>query len=233
MLCGRDRELLAVARLLEDARVGRSGVLGRRRRSRDRQDSPARATPRSRRSGMKRAAGPGRAIRGPDPVRRPARAAAPGARLPRPRFPARRPRRSRARSRCGPARAQDRFAVGAATLSLLAAYADDSSGRGARRRRALARRVQRGRPAFRRPAAGRRSGRRRSSPCARASRPCSTGPAWRPCGSTGLDLPATAELLSGQLGPPVRRDLADRLHRRDRRQPARPHRTRQRPRVAR
>ena len=38
--------------------------------------------------------------------------------------PSRRRPRSRRRSRCGPAPAQERFAVGAATLSLLAAYAE-------------------------------------------------------------------------------------------------------------
>ena len=61
-----------------------------------------------------------------------------------------------------PAPAQDRFAVGAATLSLLAGYADDGAARGARRRRPLARRVQRGRAAVRVPTPRRRSDRRRA-----------------------------------------------------------------------
>ena len=69
-------------------------------------------------------------------------------------------RRSKARSRCGPATAQDRFAVGAATLSLLAAHAEECAGRRARRRRALARRIERRRAAVRDAPADRRSDRR-------------------------------------------------------------------------
>ena len=88
---------------------------GADRRARDRQDGAARL----RRGAGRRdaaAARPGRRVRGPDPVRLAARAAAPragacstGCR------PPRRPR-WRARSRCGPGAAQERFAVGAATL---------------------------------------------------------------------------------------------------------------------
>ena len=60
---------------------------------------------------------------------RPARAAAPGAGGARPDPGAAGGGARRARSRCGPAGAQERFAVGAATLSLLAAYAEEGAAR--------------------------------------------------------------------------------------------------------
>ena len=77
-------------------------------------------------AGMKVLRARGVRVRGAHPVRRPVRAAAPGAALDGP-DPG--PAGGRARERAGaPARAgaQDRFAVGAATLSLLASYADDA-----------------------------------------------------------------------------------------------------------
>ena len=83
--------------------------------------------------------------------------------------------------RRGPA--QERFAVGAATLSLLAAYAEEGPGGGPGRRRSLARRLQRAGAAVRVPPAGGRPDRGPDRRPRRASRRCSTAPICRRCGS--------------------------------------------------
>ncbi len=78
--------------------------------------------------------------RGRDPVRRTARAAAPGAGALE-RIPAPQAGRARGRARAAAGAGHDRFAVGAATLSLLAAYAEEAPVAALRRRRPLARRI--------------------------------------------------------------------------------------------
>ncbi len=98
------------------------------------------STPPSVRRGDAGAPGARDRVRGADPVRArcwsscgPALGRSSRSRSPR-------PPRSKGRSRCDPGAAQERFAVGAATLSLLAAYAEKQPGRGADRRCPLARR---------------------------------------------------------------------------------------------
>src|SRR4029077_16452878 len=122
MLCGRDRELQTVARLLEDARVGRSGVLavvgeagiGK---------TALLAYAEEQASGMKvlRARGVRSEARIPFAglleLLRPALGCLPA--IPSPQAEA---LQGALALRSG--RARDRFAVGAATLSLLAAYAE-------------------------------------------------------------------------------------------------------------
>ena len=124
MLLGRDQEQLALVRLLQDARAGRSGVLavigeagiGK---------SALLGYAEEQAGGMNvlRARGVHPRPRSPSPAcssccarRSPASTGS----------PARRPTRWRSALALRPARDQDRFAVGAATLSLLAAYADDA-----------------------------------------------------------------------------------------------------------
>jgi DNA-binding CsgD family transcriptional regulator len=210
MLCGRDRELQTVARLLEDARVGRSGVLavvgeagiGK---------TALLAYAEEQASGMKvlRARGVRSEARIPFAglleLLRPALGCLPA--IPSPQAEA-----LQGALALRPARAQDRFAVGAATLSLLAAYADTDpvvvlvddghwlDGSSADALLFAVRRLV-------------------ADPVAvivtvrEGESSLLDGAGLATLRLDGLDLPATTELLSGQFGPPVRRELADRLHR--------------------
>ncbi len=160
MLLGRDREQLALVRLLEDARAGDSGVLaivgeagiGK---------SALLAYAEEQANGMNvlRARGVQSEAHIPFAglfeLLRPALAWL--GQIPGPQAAA-----LESALALRPASAQDRFAVGAATLSLLATYAERAPVAVLRRRRALAGRVERGCPALRVPPPPRRSGRCRS-----------------------------------------------------------------------
>jgi DNA-binding CsgD family transcriptional regulator len=210
MLCGRDRELRMVVRLLEDARAGRSGVLavvgeagiGK---------SALLGYAEEQAAGMKvlRARGVRSEARIPFAglleLLRPALGGLPA--IPGPQAEA-----LQSALALRPARARDRFAVGAATLSLLAAYAetapvvvlvDDGHWLDGSSADALLFAVRR---LVADPVAvivAVREG--ESSLLDGADLPTLQ--------LTGLDVAAAADLLAGQLGTPVRPELADRLHR--------------------
>jgi DNA-binding CsgD family transcriptional regulator len=210
MLCGRDRELRMVVRLLEDARAGRSGVLavvgeagiGK---------SVLLGYAEEQAGGMKvlRARGVRSEARIPFAglleLLRPALGSLPA--IPGPQAEA-----LQSALALRPGRARDRFAVGAATLSLLAAYAetaplvvlvDDGHWLDGSSADALLFAVRR---LVADPVAvivAVREG--ESSLLDGADLPTLQ--------LTGLDLAAAADLLAGQLGAPVRPGLADRLHR--------------------
>ena len=188
MLLGREVECQALDLLLADARDGQSGVLAlvgepgigktalldyaaaaRRRDARAAARAASSRRRRCRSAACSSCCGP-RSARSTGSRRRR-----------RPRWPA--------RSRCGPRAAQDRFAVGAATLSLLAALRRGGAAARARRRRPLARRVERRGAALRRPAARRRPDRGRARRCARSE----------PSLLDGADLPRAAHRRSRPL----------------------------------
>ena len=119
----------------------------------------------------------------------------------------------RARERAGAAarQAQDRFAVGAATLSLLASYADDApvavlvddahwlDGSSA--------------DACCSPSAASSPIRSLSFlPCAKESRRCSMAPTWRPSGSRAWTGPRQVNCCARLADEPLSQDVADRLH---------------------
>ena len=194
MLLGRDEERLALDRLL--ARGARRAAAACSRSSASRGSARRRcsSTRPAQADGMRvlRARGIESEARGP--VRGPRRAAAPGAR---PRSTGSRRRRPSALAGAlalRPATAQDRFAIGAATLSLLSACAEeapllvlvDDAHRldGVQRRGAAVRRA----PAARRPdrararrARGRAVAARRRRPARRCASPASTAPTPRSC----------------------------------------------------
>ena len=184
MLLGREQERRAIDRVARrGARAGRSGVARAGRRAGHRQDRAARVRGRRAPQGMQLLRARGVESEADDAVRRPARAAAPRARVARQDPARRRPRRSAGALALGPAAAQDRFAVGAATLSLLAALRRGGPVLRSRRRRPLAGQLERRGAAVRRPAARRRSYRGRPRRRARASRRSSTAPTCRRCAS--------------------------------------------------
>jgi DNA-binding CsgD family transcriptional regulator len=210
MLCGRDRELHMVARLLEDARAGRSGalaVVGEAGIGK----SALLTHAEERASGMKilRARGVRSEARIPFAglleLLRPALGCLPA--IPGPQAEA-----LQSALALRPARARDRFAIGAATLSLLAAYAetapvavlvDDGHWLDGSSADALLFAVRR---LVADPVAiivTVREG--ESSPI--------DGAGLATLRLTGLDLPAATDLLTGQLGAPVRPELAAHLHR--------------------
>ena len=123
MLVGAGRERQAIERALARRAIGGQRDARPGRRAGDRQDRAARLRRPAAAAGM-RVLRPGDRVGGPDSVRGPARADPPGAGAARgdPGAPGDRAGR-RARAAAGPA--QERFAVGAATLSLLAAYAEE------------------------------------------------------------------------------------------------------------
>jgi DNA-binding CsgD family transcriptional regulator len=210
MLCGRDRELRMVVRLLEDARAGRSGVLavvgeagiGK---------SVLLGYAEEQAGGMKvlRARGVRSEARIPFAglleLLRPALGSLPA--IPGPQAEA-----LQSALALRPGRARDRFAVGAATLSLLAAYAetaplvvlvDDGHWLDGSSADALLFAVRR---LVADPVAVIVAVREGESSLL-------DGAGLPTLQLTGLDLAAAAALLAGQLGAPVRPGLADRLHR--------------------
>jgi DNA-binding CsgD family transcriptional regulator len=210
MLCGRDRELHMVVRLLEDARAGRSGVLavvgeagiGK---------SALLGYAEEQAAGMKvlRARGVRSEARIPFAglleLLRPALGCLPA--IPGPQAEA-----LQSALALRPARARDRFAVGAATLSLLAAHAetapvavlvDDGHWLDGSSADALLFAVRR---LVADPVAVIVAVREGESSLL-------DGAALATLRLTGLDLPAATNLLTARLGAPVRAELAGRLHR--------------------
>ena len=210
MLCGRDRELQTVARLLGDARAGRSGVLavvgeagiGK---------TALLAYAEERASGMQvlRARGVRSEARIPFAglleLLRPALGCLPA--IPSPQAEA-----LQGALALRPAHARDRFAVGAATLSLLAAYADtvrfwcsfdDGHWLDGSSADALLFAVRR---LVADPVAVIVTVREGESSLL-------DGADLATLRLQGLDLPAATALLSGQLDAPVGHELAGRLHR--------------------
>jgi DNA-binding CsgD family transcriptional regulator len=210
MLCGRDRELRMVVRLLKEARAGRSGVLavvgeagiGK---------SALLGYADEQAGGMKvlRARGVRSEARIPFAglleLLRPALSCLPA--IPGPQAEA-----LQSALALRPARARDRFAVGAATLSLLAAYAetapvavlvDDGHWLDGSSADALLFAVRR---LVADPVAVIVAVREGESSLLEGA----TLPTLQ---LTGLDLPAATGLLTSQLDAPVRPELAERLHR--------------------